>query len=141
LIKTNSSKEENGFWRSIHRVGAAGRSLLPTSVRRGQTSAQTGQTDGSSVSRLHTIWVDAGFEGEPFAVGDELLRLDQSKWYCDLSKPKPPGAQETLGSGEHLAAIDCSETMNYCPKHRRRLFTLHHHPYYGQAFGIEFDPR
>jgi len=68
LIVTNSSKEENGF---------GGRYILLV-LRVLVTAANVGEREGgrrvlkpvkqmgSSVSRLHTIWVDAGFEGEPF---------------------------------------------------------------------------
>jgi len=36
------------------------------------------RVDGKAVSRLHTIWVDGGFDGEPFMLGDGRLPLDCS---------------------------------------------------------------
>jgi len=60
-------------------------SLLPTSVsaKGGRRVLKPVKQMGSSVSRLHTIWVDAGFEGEPFMQSVMNFWLDQSKWYCD----------------------------------------------------------
>jgi len=44
---------------------------------------------GNSVSRLHTIWVDGGFDGEPFMIwvmDGKPRRL--YRWCCDRSKRK-----------------------------------------------------
>ena len=58
---------------------------------------------GSSVSRLHTIWVDAGFDGAPFMrwvmdvcrwIVQVVLRPEQTCMICL--------AQKTLGSGAHF---------------------------------------
>jgi len=56
-----------------------------------QTSAQTSQKMGKSVSRLHTIWVDAGFDGEPFMqwvmdvwIVQVVLRPQQTKGFVLL---------------------------------------------------------
>jgi len=48
-------------------VDSLGRVLVTTaSVGEREGQCQTSQKMGKSVSRLHTIWVDAGFDGEPF---------------------------------------------------------------------------
>jgi len=61
---------------------------------------------GSSVSRLHTIWVDAGFEGEPFMQSVMNFCGWTRASGTDLSKPSLPGAQETLGSGANIWLVD-----------------------------------
>jgi len=58
-----------------------------------QTSAQASQKMGKSVSRLHTIWVDAGFDGETMQwvmdvplIVQVVLRPQQTKGFVLLKK-------------------------------------------------------
>ena len=58
---------------------------------------------GSSVSRLHTIWVDGGFDGAPFT----RWVMDVCRWIVQvvlrrLANQRICLAQKTLGSGAHL---------------------------------------
>jgi len=144
LIVTNSSKEENGFWRSIHSL-----------VLRVVTAANVGEREGgrrvlkpvkqmgSSVSRLHTIWVDAGFEGEPFmqsvmnsAVGPEQVVLR-------FPNPRLPGAQETLvverTFGWLIGYRRLLRDYELLPQTSETLFTCYH-PYGGRlAYNLTLD--
>jgi len=54
---------------------------------RGQTSAQASQKMGKSVSRLHTIWVDAGFDGEPFM----QWVMDVCRWIVQVTPQQTKG--------------------------------------------------
>ena len=39
---------------------------------------------GARVFRLHTVWVDGGYDGNPFLhARDGYLPMDQSRWCCD----------------------------------------------------------
>jgi len=61
---------------------------------------------GKSVSRLHTIWVDAGFDGEPFMqwvmdvcrwIVQVVLRPQQTKGFVLL---------KTVGGRAHFWLVD-----------------------------------
>jgi len=60
---------------------------------------------GKAVSRLHTIWVDGGFDGEPFM----RWVMDVCRWIVqvvhDQSKPKD-SCLKTLGSRAHFRLDD-----------------------------------
>ncbi len=83
------------------------------------TAANVGEREGgkrvlkrvkkmsSSVSRLHTIWVDGGFDGEPFM----MWVMDVCRWIVQvvlrrLANQRICLAQKTLGSGAHFRLDD-----------------------------------
>jgi len=66
-----------------------------------QTSAQASQKMGKSVSRLHTIWVDAGFDGEPFM----QWVMDVCRWIVQVvhARSKRKGSCcSTVGGRAHF---------------------------------------
>jgi len=63
---------------------------------------------GSSVSRLHTIWVDGGFDGKPFTIWvmnvccwivQVVLRPEQTNGFVLLKKRSCSGAHFRLDDG------------------------------------------
>ena len=53
---------------------------------------------GKAVSRLHTVWVDGGYDGDPFMhARDGCVSLDQSRWCGDLFSAK--GLSCSLNAG------------------------------------------
>jgi len=70
-------------------------SLLPTSVsaKGGRRVLKPVKQMGSSVSRLHTIWVDAGFEGEPFM--QSVMNFCGWTRACACQQTKPSWCSKT----------------------------------------------
>lgn len=67
---------------------------------------------GKAVSRLHRIWVDGGFDGEPFM----RWVMDVCRWIVQVVlRPKQTCmiclAQKTLGSGAHFRLDDGLSTI------------------------------
>ncbi|GCL39988.1 transposase [Sphaerospermopsis reniformis] len=65
------------------------------------------QKSPHQVSRLTTIWVDGGFDGEPFM----QWVMDFCRWIIQVVlRPEqtkgPSSTQKTLGGGTHLRLVD-----------------------------------
>jgi len=84
---------------------------------------------GKAVSRVHTVWVDGGYDGTPFLIWvmdvcrwivQVVLRPEQTKGFVLL---KSVGSSSARSAG-WWGRADWLETMNYCHKPRRRSFTL-----------------
>jgi putative transposase len=82
---------------------------------------------GKGVSRLHIIWADGGFDGEPFMqwvmdvcrwIVQVVLRPEQTCMVCVAQKKVDSGAYFWLADG--MPSLS-QQMLSYCPKPRRHL--------------------
>ena len=85
---------------------------------------------GKSVSQLTTIWVDGGFDGEPFMmwvmdccrwIVQVVLRPEQTKGFVLLKKRWV--VERTYEKADGMSAIG-QQMLSHCQKLQRRLSTL-----------------
>ncbi len=83
---------------------------------------------GKGVSRLHTIWTDGGFDGNPFM----MWVMDVCRWIVQVVlRPQQTLmfrlAQKAVGGRAHFWLVDgvsaiSQQTLSYYQKHQRHLF-------------------
>ena len=100
---------------------------------------------GQGVSRLHTIWTDQGFDGEPFMIWvmdfcrwivQVVLRPEQTKGFVLLKKRWV--VERTFGW-----LMGCRRLVRdarVIASNLRDIYLPGYDPYHGEAIGIDFDP-
>lgn len=100
---------------------------------------------GQAVSRLHTIWVDGGFDGEPFM----RWVMDFCHWIVQVVlRPEQTimfrAAQKTLDcradSGLALLVSAVEQRLRAITGNIRDLYLSRDDPDYGEAIGVNLDP-
>jgi putative transposase len=107
----------------------------------GNQLLQPSKQPGKALSRLHTIWVDGGFDGEPFLrwvmdvccwMVQVVLRPQGSKGFILL--PKRWGVEPTLGWLMHCRRLVRDDEV--LPETSETLYLPRHDPYYGEATSL-----
>ena len=120
------------------------------------TAASVGEREGGkqvlkrvkkmdqAVSRLHTIWVDGGFDGAPFM----QWVMDVCRWICAGSvatgaNQRLCAAQKAVGSRANFRLADgmspLGQRLRVVARNFRDVNLPCHDSAYGQTLGIKFD--
>ena len=102
---------------------------------------------GKAMSRLHTIWVDGGYDGEPFMqwvmdtcrwIVQVVLRPQECKGFVLLPK------RDLCGTDVRLALLVSAveqRLLSLLPETAETFIYLARDPRDAEAIGIKFDPK
>ena len=98
------------------------------------------------VSRLHTIWADGGFDGNPFMMWVmDVCQWTGRRWCCDALQTKGFVLLKKRWVVERTFGwlMGCRRVVRdyeLLPETERDIYLLGDDPYDGEAVGINFDP-